>query len=373
MGVLINCSECGHAVEPRTGYCANCGSWSLDFSEPVAQDGQEQRVYSYPRAQPSARRGAGSRAAEPPPPFADPLASAPPPPASARFPAPPPESEPGFMPPPPPGSVPQPGFAPGQAYPAAPPSGFPPMPPPSGFPPMPPPTGFPTAPPSGFPPAPGAVPPAGFPPTPGAVPPSAAGWAAPRASERVETVAPPVAPQFADTVVVEPIRVDTVRETPVRETPSRDPLADAPPPRSPLRDTFPEDTDPLDATRMVNRASRTRPWTITLPDGTLETVSASIILGRAATEVDDWPGARLISIDDPTRSISKNHAVFAEKFGMFVVEDLGSTNGIIIVRPDGVEQMVPPFGRADIPEGATVELGAVVLRVGRVAPPPHRF
>ena len=252
--------------------------------------------------------------------FADPLASAPPPPASARFPAPPPETESGFMPPPPPG-------------------GFPP--PPSGF--APPPTGAPTG-------------------------PGVAGWAAPRASERVEMAPPPptgtTEPPFRDTVVVEPIRVDTIRAN-APEAPTA--------PRVVLDDSFPEDTDDWDATRMVSRPPRTRPWNLTLPDGTVEEITQSVIIGRAATEMDDWSGARLVSISDATRSISKNHAVFAEKFGMFVVEDLGSTNGIVIVRPDGEEHVVPPFGRADLPEGAIVELGAVVLRVGRAPAPTHRF
>ena len=45
-GFLINCSECGHPVQPRTGKCDNCGSWSLDFAEPAGA-----AQFSYPRAQ----------------------------------------------------------------------------------------------------------------------------------------------------------------------------------------------------------------------------------------------------------------------------------------------------------------------------------
>ncbi|MGV8884310.1 MAG: FHA domain-containing protein [Microbacteriaceae bacterium] len=181
---------------------------------------------------------------------------------------------------------------------------------------------------------------------------------------------PPADPQFNDTVVVEPIRFDTVFPGSAQFSTSAPPSAAS---RVPLDDTFPENTDDWDATRMVSRPSRARPWNLTFPDGSTEDITSSMIVGRAATEMDDWPGARLISVPDQTRSISKNHAAFAEKFGMFVVEDLGSTNGIVIVRPDGAEHVVPPFGRADVPEGSVVELGAVVLRIGRAPAPAPRF
>ena len=77
------------------------------------------------------------------------------------------------------------------------------------------------------------------------------------------------------------------------------------------------------------------------------------------------PQARLIPVPDPTRSVSKNHACFSMYGAALVVEDLGSTNGIVVTGPDGRENDIGVGGRTELQVGARVELGDAVITIGR--------
>ena len=121
-----------------------------------------------------------------------------------------------------------------------------------------------------------------------------------------------------------------------------------------------------EATTLSARRSKPQYWTLTLPNGIVELVTGRIVIGRQPEFMPSLPSARLIPVPDPTRSVSKNHACFSISGANLVVEDLGSTNGIIVTRPDGHEHDIGVRGRAELEAGAKVELGDVVLTVGRV-------
>ena len=121
-----------------------------------------------------------------------------------------------------------------------------------------------------------------------------------------------------------------------------------------------------EATTLSARRSKPQYWTLTLPNGIVELVTGRIVIGRQPEFMPELPSARLIPVPDPTRSVSKNHACFSISGATLVVEDLGSTNGIIVTRPDGHEHDIGVRGRTELEAGAKVELGDVVLTVGKV-------
>ncbi len=100
-----------------------------------------------------------------------------------------------------------------------------------------------------------------------------------------------------------------------------------------------------------------------MPDDTVEVIVGSVIIGRATMPMSEWPDARLLTIDDPTRSMSKNHAVFVETHGTLVVQDLQSTNGILVTRADGHEVDLGPWEQVTLDDGSRVELGDMVIKV----------
>ena len=68
---------------------------------------------------------------------------------------------------------------------------------------------------------------------------------------------------------------------------------------------------------------------------------------------------------DPERSISKTHLAVLLEGSRALVQDLGSTNGTLVVNPDGVLTHVLPGTPVDAPVGATVRFGERSLTVER--------
>ena len=62
---------------------------------------------------------------------------------------------------------------------------------------------------------------------------------------------------------------------------------------------------------------------------------------RISTTVD----AELLAFEDPHRSLSKTHARLSHRGDELVVEDLDSTNGVVVVRAGADHEVVPgtPF------------------------------
>lgn len=72
----------------------------------------------------------------------------------------------------------------------------------------------------------------------------------------------------------------------------------------------------------------------------------------------------VVAIDDPARSLSKTHLAFgpAEPGTLWVV-DRGSTNGTLVVRPDGTAATLPAGTRATVGPGWSLRLGERTVRV----------
>lgn len=72
----------------------------------------------------------------------------------------------------------------------------------------------------------------------------------------------------------------------------------------------------------------------------------------------------VVAIDDPARSLSKTHLAFGPAGpGELWVMDRGSTNGTVVVRPDGTAASLPAGTRATVTVGWSLRIGERTVRV----------
>lgn len=81
-------------------------------------------------------------------------------------------------------------------------------------------------------------------------------------------------------------------------------------------------------------------WLLVIEGGrTFQLIQPRVLLGRdPATR----PGAQEIVVNDPTRTVSKTHALLELVDDVWRVTDLGSVNGVILAEPDGSERVLAP-------------------------------
>lgn len=85
------------------------------------------------------------------------------------------------------------------------------------------------------------------------------------------------------------------------------------------------------------------------------TVDSAVLLGRKPSTVPE--GAKAVRLDDPTRTVSRNHvAISFDRDGAVWIEDYGSLNGTYIIR-DGVETQVFARTPVRLEAPATVRIG----------------
>lgn len=117
------------------------------------------------------------------------------------------------------------------------------------------------------------------------------------------------------------------------------------------------------ATRVNPRVGTdVRPVRVRLPGGHLVVIDGPTAFGRNPAEPPGHPGARLMPVHDPGRSVSKTHAVLSPQPGGVLVEDLQSTNGTSILTDRG-SVPVPPGVRLAARVGWQVALADFVLVV----------
>lgn len=105
-------------------------------------------------------------------------------------------------------------------------------------------------------------------------------------------------------------------------------------------------------------------WCLVLPQGVgAKVVHGAVFLGRNPTRTPEWPGAELLPVIDPAKSLSKTHALIEVDADSLWVHDLDSTNGVYIVTEHGGTITVEPGTRAMVPAGSDLELGNYVVRV----------
>jgi hypothetical protein len=107
--------------------------------------------------------------------------------------------------------------------------------------------------------------------------------------------------------------------------------------------------DDLENDRTVLAPKKQRPqppapagpsWVLVTPDGGREPLSGTVIVGRRPAKTDFKGADRSLILKDPDGQVSKSHAVFEVDDAGLWVRDLGSTNGVVVIAPNGEETEV---------------------------------
>ena len=104
-------------------------------------------------------------------------------------------------------------------------------------------------------------------------------------------------------------------------------------------------------------------WFLELPGPVRIPVNGALLLGRNPVRFAEWSNATLVPIDDPTRSVSKTHALIELAPRGLRIIDLHSTNGVAVGGGSGGDGELEPGTAAVITDDAVVWLGRFELRV----------
>ncbi|MFC4616211.1 RDD family protein [Cellulomonas algicola] len=138
-----------------------------------------------------------------------------------------------------------------------------------------------------------------------------------------------------------------------------------------LRDEVPTAGGPGDVerTRLVGAADRSPGRTpagllrLVFDTGERVVVEGDGLVGR---DPSDAGVTHVVAVDDPQRSVSKIHLAFGPTGdGHLWVVDRGSTNGTVLVGPDGSGAALTPGTRAVVEAGWTIRFGQRAARVER--------
>lgn len=100
-------------------------------------------------------------------------------------------------------------------------------------------------------------------------------------------------------------------------------------------------------------------------DGRRSELVGSTVLGRDPVIPEARPHATTLSFDDPARSLSKTHALIDVEAGRLLLQELNSTNGIVVTSATGIRNEMPAGSRRQLASGDCVELGEFTLWVVR--------
>ena len=89
------------------------------------------------------------------------------------------------------------------------------------------------------------------------------------------------------------------------------------------------------------------PWRLTIEGvGEFPLASEHVLLGRKPSGTTE---TQALKIHDTTRTVSKMHARLDLVNDEWIITDLNSTNGVIVVAADGTERLLAVGGTAAVP------------------------
>lgn len=176
---------------------------------------------------------------------------------------------------------------------------------------------------------------------------------APSPAARAAAVPPPIVPPSA-APVIPPVAAPLI-------PPAAPPVV--PPVVPPIAQPAAAEAIDVDATRMA-APRRTATWSLVLPDGSTHLVSTSAVVGRSP-DASGHGAESVISVGADQKSVSKSHALIEVTPGGLRIRDLGSVNGVVVVRTDGSEVEASTTQWVDLTDGDELELGEVVIVVRR--------
>lgn len=161
--------------------------------------------------------------------------------------------------------------------------------------------------------------------------------------QRVRASQPPAPTPVASTPRPEPVAAPEAAVAQPTEAPTTSPDTPEKAAPSSRRVTRPviEETTELDQTMLASRFRQN--WAIVGRDGqTVELTGNTVVAGRKPGPQRAYPDAQLVIVPDNSRTVSKAHALLRLVRGVWMVRDLGSTNGVILVGADGTERLLGP-------------------------------
>lgn len=161
--------------------------------------------------------------------------------------------------------------------------------------------------------------------------------------QRVRASQPTAPTPAASAPRPEPVAAPEAAVAQPTETPAMSPDAPEKAAPSSRRVTRPviEETTELDQTMLASRFRQN--WAIVGRDGqTVELTGNTVVAGRKPGPQRAYPDAQLVIVPDNSRTVSKAHALLRLVRGVWMVRDLGSTNGVILVGADGTERLLGP-------------------------------
>lgn len=148
---------------------------------------------------------------------------------------------------------------------------------------------------------------------------------------------------------------------PAQQAPAQPaPVQPAPVQPTPAQPTLPPQSDEFsDATRMqapILEPAATVTVAIELESGERRVIDGPALVGRNP-QASGGTGYILVRVDDPTRSVSKNHAELGVDSAGLWLTDRGSTNGTVVSAPGRSPQVAEPGARVRVPVGSTIHVG----------------
>jgi hypothetical protein len=151
-----------------------------------------------------------------------------------------------------------------------------------------------------------------------------------------------------------PIGRKPVIRKPLSRAPGPD--VDAIPGQQPAQRPFADLAD-LEATRIVALGRRGERYVLQFSTGESSTVFGSGLVGRNPLPEPGEYFDQLVTVIDPSRSVSKTHLEFGQESGSFWVMDRYSGNGTIVREPDAPPVRCQPERRYRVTRGTRVEMG----------------
>lgn len=156
----------------------------------------------------------------------------------------------------------------------------------------------------------------------------------------------------------------TVQDAPRRGLPSFSPPPGIVPPSAPASAAVP--TNPVERIEAPAPSHVEGAWRLRAAGGIEVLLVRPVVLGRDPVADPARPDAAAIPLADPARSVSKTHARVEVVEGRVQVTDLASTNGTRVLTAEGASHELEPGRAFDAPNGATLLLGELAVRLDRV-------
>jgi hypothetical protein len=141
-----------------------------------------------------------------------------------------------------------------------------------------------------------------------------------------------------------------------------------PPVAPPVQPVTPPAAPPTVSTATVQQVERPASvpapsWELVLADGSRLALGGATFVGRNPVATEAAPGAQLLPLSDPAKSLSKTHALLVPELDYLMVTDLHSTNGIASITPQGAVTVFEPGRTSPVAPGSQLQLGSFTVTV----------